>query len=53
MKSKNKPEIGMAIGIAIGCAIGFALDNMGVWITIGIAFRAGLGKYLSQKKEKK
>ena len=34
----------MAIGIGIGTAIGVALDNIGVWVAIGVA----LGRELEE-----
>ena len=49
MKDKKKMALGMGIGIGIGAVIGVALDNIGTWIAIGLAFGAGIGHRLSQE----
>ena len=41
----------MVLGIAIGSAIGVALDNIGTWVAIALAFGAGIRGRLSQKKK--
>ena len=53
MKNKRKSKLasGMVMGMAIGAVIGIALDNIGVWISIGLVFGAGVGKRLSNKEE--
>ena len=53
MKNNRKSKLasGMVMGMAIGAVIGIALDNIGVWISIGLVFGAGVGKRLSNKEE--
>lgn len=51
MKNKNKLGSGMVLGMAIGAIIGMALDNIGVWISIGLVFGAGIGNRMSRKEK--
>lgn len=41
----------MAIGIALGAMIGVLLDNIGVWLAIGIALGAGIESRLNRENK--
>lgn len=49
---KNKLALGMALGCAIGGLIGIALDNLGLWIPVGLALGAGIGSRFDAKSKK-
>jgi hypothetical protein len=35
--SKKSAGMGLAVGVGLGTALGVALDNIGVWLPIGVA----------------
>lgn len=52
MNTKLKKGNGIALGIIFGAALGIALENLGAWLAIGLAFGAGLeAKIKQQEKE--
>ena len=52
MKKEKKLAFGVAIGIVFGTIIGVATDNIGLWLSLGIAIGAGVGTSLMQQGEK-
>ena len=43
----------IAARLGLGIAIGLAMDNLGLWIAIGVAIGAGLGTTLFKKGSEK
>ena len=50
MKSENKIGIGILIGLAFGVVIGLAINDLTLWIGVGIALGAGIGASFKLKK---
>ena len=42
MKNEKQMSIGIGLGVAIGSVIGVLTDNLGLWISLGIAIGAGI-----------
>lgn len=57
MKEKKQPEFdagyGLAVGLMLGGAIGVCLDNIGVWMPIGLLFGLAIDYSLKRKKNDK
>lgn len=49
---RNLVGFGMAMEIIIGAIIGALTDNVGIWITIGIAVGTGTGSVMAMKESK-
>jgi len=45
MKSEKKIRIGILIGLAFGIVIGLSLNNLPLWICVGIALGASCWSY--------
>ena len=41
----------MTLGIAIGALVGVLTDNIGLWISLGLAIGAGAGNTLINKEK--
>jgi hypothetical protein len=52
MKNEKSLILGAAFGVAIGSVVGVLTDNLGLWISLGIALGAGIGISISQKQRK-
>jgi len=52
MKNEKATVLGAAFGVAIGSVIGVLTDNLGLWISLGVAIGAGIGISISQKQKK-
>ena len=54
MDEKKQPEFdagyGLAVGLMLGVAIGVCLDNIGVWMPIGLLFGLAIDYSLKRKK---
>ncbi|MFY0629613.1 MAG: type 1 glutamine amidotransferase domain-containing protein [Flavobacteriaceae bacterium] len=50
MKSEKKIGIGILIGLAFGAIIGLTINNLPLWIGVGIALGAGIGATFKLKK---
>jgi F0F1-type ATP synthase assembly protein I len=54
MKEKKQPEFdagyGLAVGLMLGVAIGVCLDNIGVWMPIGLLFGLAIDYSLKRKR---
>ena len=48
---ESKISIGAGIGLLAGIIIGSASENIGLWISLGICFGAGIGTVLEKKKK--
>ena len=46
---KSKISIGAGIGLLEGVIIGSATSNIGLWISLGLCFGAGIGTVLDKK----
>ena len=46
---KSKISIGAGIGLLAGVMIGSATSNIGIWISLGLCFGAGIGTVLDKK----
>ncbi len=53
MKSEKKIGIGIALGTAFGIAIGLAINNLPVWIGVGVVIGAATGATFRLKKHPK
>ena len=53
MNKEKKLGSGIAIGIVFGTVIGVLTDNIGLWLSVGIAIGAGVGTSLMQQGSKK
>lgn len=53
MKKDNKLEPAIAIGLVFGTVIGALTDNIGLWLSLGIAIGAAFGVSSMQQKGKK
>ena len=49
MKKNIKNYSGIALGLLIGVVVGIAQDNIGLWISLGLAIGSGID--YSRKKE--
>ena len=52
MKKKNKQVSGILLGVVIGTILGIALDNLGLWLSLGIAIGAAF-EYTKQDEATK
>ena len=55
MKKDNKREFSIkekaiGIGVMTGTIVGVLTDNIGLWLSLGIAFGVGIGFTLTEKK---
>ena len=48
---ESKISIGAGIGLLAGIIIGSASENIGLWISLGLCFGAGIGTVLEYKKK--
>ena len=48
---ESKISIGAGIGLLAGIIIGSASENIGLWISLGLCFGAGIGTVLEKKKK--
>ena len=48
---KSKISIGAGIGLLLGVIIGSVTDNIGLWISLGLCFSAGIGTVLDKKSK--
>lgn len=48
---ESKISIGAGIGLLAGIIIGSASENIGLWISLGLWFGAGIGTILEKKKK--
>ena len=48
---ESKISIGAGIGLLPGIIIGSASENIGLWISLGLCFGAGIGTILEKKKK--
>ena len=46
----EKKTLGAAYGVAIGSVIGVLTDNIGLWLSLGVAIGCGVGSYLDQQE---
>ena len=46
---KSKISKGAGIGLLVGVIIGSVTDNIGLWISLGLCFGAGIGTVLDKK----
>jgi|TARA_B110000263_G_scaffold119173_1_gene103782 hypothetical protein len=46
----SKTSLGAGIGLITGIIIGSVTNNIGLWITLGLCFGAGIGIALEKKK---
>ena len=46
---KSKISIGAGIGLVVGVIIVSVTDNIGLWISLGLCFGAGIGTVLDKK----
>jgi len=51
MKPEKKTTLGAAYGVALGSVIGVLTDNIGLWLSLGIAIGCGVGSYLDQQEK--
>ena len=51
MKPEKKTTLGAAYGVAFGVIIGVLTDNIGLWLSLGIAIGCGVGSYLDQQEK--
>lgn len=52
MKNKKQTNY-IAVGIAIVAAVGIAMDNLGLWISLGTAIGAAMGYAQKNNSTKK
>jgi len=52
MKKEKNIGLGTAYGIAIGTAIGVLTDNLGLWISLGMAIGSGIEFTLMDRNKK-
>ena len=50
MKNKKKTALGAAYGVTFRIIVGVLTDNIGLWLSLGIAIGCGVGSLLNQKK---
>lgn len=50
MKREKKIVLAASFGVAIGSVLGVLADNLGLWISLGIAIGVGVAIYLSKEK---
>ena len=50
MKNEKKTALGAAYGVTFGIIVGALTDNIGLWLSLGIAIDCGVGSLLNQKK---
>lgn len=48
---ESKISMGAGIGLLAGIIIGSASENIGLWISLGLCFGAGIGTILEKKKK--
>jgi len=48
---KSKISIGAGIGLVVGVIIVSVTDNIGLWISLGLCFGAGIGTVLDKKSK--
>tara|TARA_X000000368_G_C22936884_1_gene670299 strand:- start:165 stop:332 length:168 start_codon:yes stop_codon:yes gene_type:complete len=48
----NGLALGAGIGLVAGVVIGSITDNIGLWISLGLCFGAGVGLALGDKNKK-
>ncbi len=48
----DKISIGAGIGLIAGIVIGNSTNNIGLWISLGLCFGAGIGLVFNKKKHK-
>ena len=48
---ESKISIGAGIGLLAGIIIESASENVGLWISLGLCFGAGIGTILEKKKK--
>ena len=48
---KSKISIGAGFGLLLGIIIGSVTDNIGLWISLGLCFGAGIGTVLDKKSK--
>ena len=48
---ESKISMGAGIGLLAGIIIGSASENIGLWISLGLCFGAGIGTVLEKKKK--
>ena len=61
MKNRNKPQktesngivYGVSIGMLVGIVLGCWLNNLALWMCIGITLGAGAGSAIDSAKDKK
>lgn len=50
---KKSIGIPLAMGVLLGTLVGVLTDNIGLWLSVGIAIGAGVGTTLMAAKSKK
>jgi F0F1-type ATP synthase assembly protein I len=51
MKKDKKFAAAVGIGLTFGIVLGALTENVGLWMSIGLALGVGAGTALSKKKE--